>query len=97
MKYFTEDALTISAGQFVPKWDSPNCEGELATARTASLLVELERVGCAKVDATGNSKRPWVILNMAIMSPRIRRCVKENRKLFEGCFIWDMAKPFHEL
>ncbi len=27
--------------QFVPKRDSPNCEGELATARTASLLVEL--------------------------------------------------------
>ncbi len=25
--------------QFVPKWDSPNGEGELATARTASLLV----------------------------------------------------------
>ncbi len=27
--------------QFVPKWDSLNCEGELATARTASLLAEL--------------------------------------------------------
>ncbi len=27
--------------QFVPKWDSPNGEGELATARTASLLVKL--------------------------------------------------------
>ncbi len=26
---------------FVPKWDSPNCEGELATAHTASLLAEL--------------------------------------------------------
>ncbi len=30
--------------QFVPKWDSPNGEGELAKARTASLLVELECV-----------------------------------------------------
>ncbi len=30
--------------QFVPKWDSPNGEGELATARPASLLVELECV-----------------------------------------------------
>ncbi len=30
--------------QFVPKCDSPNCEGELATACTASLLVELEYV-----------------------------------------------------
>ncbi len=28
--------------QFVRKWDSPNGEGELVTARTASLLVELE-------------------------------------------------------
>ncbi len=30
--------------QFVPKWDCPNGEGELATSRTASLLVELECV-----------------------------------------------------
>ncbi len=30
--------------QFVPEWDSSNGEGELATARTASLLVELEYV-----------------------------------------------------
>ncbi len=27
--------------QFVPKWDSPNGESVLVTARTASLLVEL--------------------------------------------------------
>ncbi len=27
--------------QFVPKWDNPNGEGELVTARTTSLLVEL--------------------------------------------------------
>ncbi len=26
---------------FVPKWDGPNYEGELATARTTSLFVEL--------------------------------------------------------
>ncbi len=30
--------------QFVPKRDSPNGEGELATARTTSLLVELAGV-----------------------------------------------------
>ncbi len=30
--------------QFAPEWDSPNGEGELATACTASLLVELECV-----------------------------------------------------
>ncbi len=28
--------------QFVLKWDSPNDEGELATARTSSLLVEFK-------------------------------------------------------
>ncbi len=27
--------------QFVPQWDSPNVEGEMATAHTASLVVEL--------------------------------------------------------
>ncbi len=27
--------------KFVPKWDSPICEGEFATAGTTSLLVEL--------------------------------------------------------
>ncbi len=41
LKDFTDDALTISATSFFPKWDSPNCEDELATARTASPLVEL--------------------------------------------------------
>ncbi len=44
LKDFTEDVLTISASNFFPKWESPNGEGELATARTASLLVELECV-----------------------------------------------------
>ncbi len=44
LKDFTEDALAISAGSFFPKWNSPNAEGELATARTTSLLVELVRV-----------------------------------------------------
>ncbi len=38
------------------------------------------RVGCAKVDAMGNSKRPWVTLNMAIRSPQIRRCMRENKR-----------------
>ncbi len=32
------------------------------------------------MDAMGNSKRPWVILNMAIRPPRVRRCVRENRR-----------------
>ncbi len=56
------------------KWDSPYCESELATARSSF------RIGCAKVDAMGNFRRPWVILNMAIRSPRIRRGVRKNRR-----------------
>ncbi len=28
----------------------------------------------------GNSRRPWVILNMANRSPQIRRCVRENKR-----------------
>ncbi len=31
--------------KFAPKWDIPNCEVELATACTASLLVEIVGVG----------------------------------------------------
>ncbi len=44
LKDFTEDALTISAGSLFQNGTAPNCEGELATARTASLLVELVSV-----------------------------------------------------
>ncbi len=39
-----QECVDYLSRQFVPKWDSPNGEGELATARTASLLVELECV-----------------------------------------------------
>ncbi len=45
--YFGEQGLPAGiylSRQFVPKWDCPNGEGELATARTASMLVELECV-----------------------------------------------------
>ncbi len=38
---FHRGCVDYLSRQFVPKWDSPNCEGELTTARTASLLVEL--------------------------------------------------------
>ncbi len=31
LKDFTEDALTISSRQFIPKWDSSNGEGESAS------------------------------------------------------------------
>ncbi len=52
---------------FAPEWDSPNGEGDLATARTASLLVALEYLG----ELDTRRRTPWVILNMAIRSPRI--------------------------
>ncbi len=38
---FHRGCLEYLSRLFVPKWDSPNCEGELATARTTSLLVEI--------------------------------------------------------
>ncbi len=38
---FHRGCVDCLSRQFVPKWDSPNGEFELATARTASLLVEL--------------------------------------------------------
>ncbi len=41
LERFHRGCVDYLSRQFVPKWDSPNGEGELATARTASLLVEL--------------------------------------------------------
>ncbi len=44
LERFHRGCVDYLSWQFVPKWDSPNGEGELATACTASLLVELECV-----------------------------------------------------
>ncbi len=44
LESFHRRCVDYLSRQFVPKWDRPNGEGELATARTASLLVELECV-----------------------------------------------------
>ncbi len=41
---FHRGCVDYLSRQFVSKWDSPNGESELATARTVSLLVELECV-----------------------------------------------------
>ncbi len=38
---FHKRCVDYLSRQFVPKWDSSNDEGKLATARTTSLLVEL--------------------------------------------------------
>ncbi len=44
LERFHRRCVDYLSRQFVPKWDSPNGEGELATVRTVSLLVELECV-----------------------------------------------------
>ncbi len=44
LERFHRRCVDYLSRQFVPKWDSPIGEGELATARTASLLLELECV-----------------------------------------------------
>ncbi len=44
LERFHRRCVDYLSQQFVPKWDNPNGESELATARTASLLVELECV-----------------------------------------------------
>ncbi len=44
LERFHRRCVDYLSRQFVPEWDSPNGEGDLATTRTASLLVELECV-----------------------------------------------------
>ncbi len=44
LEKFHRGCVDYLSWQFVPELDSSNGEGELATARTASLLVELECV-----------------------------------------------------
>ncbi len=41
LERFHRGCVEYLSRQFVPIWDSPNCEGELATTRIALLLVEL--------------------------------------------------------
>ncbi len=42
LERFHRGCVHCLSRQFVPKWDSPNDEGELMTARTTSLLMEFE-------------------------------------------------------
>ncbi len=44
LERFHRRCVDYLSRQFVPIWDCPNGEGELATARAASLLMELECV-----------------------------------------------------
>ncbi len=44
LERFHRGCVDYLSQHFVPKWDSRNGEGELATARTTSLLVELVSV-----------------------------------------------------
>ncbi len=54
LQRFRRGCVDYISRQFVPKWSSPNGEGKLATARTASLLVEFE---CVALD--GLDRRRW--------------------------------------
>ncbi len=47
LERFHRGCVDCLSRQFVPKWDSPNCESELATARMASLMVELVGVAAS--------------------------------------------------
>ncbi len=44
LKDFTGNALTTLAGSLFQNWIGPNVEGELATARTTSLVVKIVSV-----------------------------------------------------
>ncbi len=44
LERFHRGCVHCLSRQFVPKWDSPNGECELMTARTTPLLMELEGV-----------------------------------------------------
>ncbi len=44
LERFHRRCVDYLSRRFGPKWDRPNGEGELVTARIASLLVELECV-----------------------------------------------------
>ncbi len=41
LERFHRGCVEYLSQKFVLNWGNPNCEGELATARTAPLLVEL--------------------------------------------------------
>ncbi len=41
LESFHRECVDYLSRKFVPKRDSPNCEGKLTTARTTPLLVEL--------------------------------------------------------
>ncbi len=47
LERFHRGCVDYLSRQFVPKWDSQNCEGQLVTVRTASLLVELVGVAAS--------------------------------------------------
>ncbi len=87
LKDFTDDALTFPAGSLFQNGTARKVKANWRRRVQHRCWWNLNmwprspwRVGQTKVDATGNSRRPWVILNMAIRSPRIRWCVRENKR-----------------
>ncbi len=87
LKDFTEEALTISTGRSFQIGTARMVKANWRRRVQHRCWWNLNAwprspwwVRWTKVDAMGNSRRPWVILNMAIRSPRIRRCVRDNRR-----------------
>ncbi len=85
LKDFTEDALTVSAGSLFQNGTARIVKANWRRRLQHRFWWNLKvwprsslRVECAKVEAMGNSKRPWVILSMVIRSLRIRRCVRDE-------------------
>ncbi len=91
LKDFTEDALTTSAGNLIQSGTAGMVKANWRRRVQHRYWCNLNawprspwRVEYTKVDAVGNSRRPWVMLYMIIRSPRIRRCVRENRQSCSG-------------
>ncbi len=61
LKEFRRGCVDYFSRQFVLKWDSPNCEGELATARTASLLLLLLLRRAPRALESGPSERQHLL------------------------------------
>ncbi len=58
LERFHRRCVDYLSRQFVPKWDCPNGEGKLATARTPSLLVELGGMR-GRLALGGLDRRRW--------------------------------------
>ncbi len=80
LKDFTKEALTISAGSLFQNGTARimKANWRRCVQHRCWWTCRHGRVALCGVDV--RRWTPWVILNMAVRSPRIRRCVRENRR-----------------